>query len=51
MSTVRLTRSRHPFEGRPLEVLGRMRRHGDAAPFSQEWLASLKKMEEKKKSQ
>ena len=28
MSTVRLTRPRHPFEGRPLEVLGRMRRHG-----------------------
>jgi hypothetical protein len=28
VSTVRLTRLRHPFEGRPLEVLGRMRRHG-----------------------
>ena len=29
MSTVRLTRSRHPFEGQPLPVLGRMRRHGE----------------------
>ena len=26
--TVRLTRPRHPFEGRPLPVLGSMRRHG-----------------------
>ena len=29
MSTVRLTRPRHPFEGQPLPVLGRMRRHGE----------------------
>jgi hypothetical protein len=29
VSTVRLTRPRHPFEGRLLEVLGRMRRHGE----------------------
>ena len=28
VSTVRLTRPRHPFEGRQLPVLGRMRRHG-----------------------
>ena len=26
--TVRLTRPRHPFEGRPLPVLGSMLRHG-----------------------
>ncbi len=26
--TVRLTLPRHPFEGRPLQVLGSMRRHG-----------------------
>jgi len=30
VSTVRLTRPRHPFEGQPLPVLGRMRRHGEA---------------------
>ncbi len=29
VSTVRLTRPRHPFEGQPLPVLGRMRRHGE----------------------
>ncbi len=29
MSTVRVTRPRHPFEGRPLDVLGSMRRHGE----------------------
>ena len=29
VSTVRLTRPRHPFEGRQLPVLGRMRRHGE----------------------
>jgi hypothetical protein len=28
VSTVRITRPRHPFEGRPLPVLGSMRRHG-----------------------
>ena len=28
MSMVRITRPRHPFEGRPLPVLGSMRRHG-----------------------
>ena len=29
MSTVRLTRPRHPFDGQLLPVLGRMRRHGE----------------------
>jgi hypothetical protein len=29
VSTVRLTRPRHPFEGQPLPVLVRMRRHGE----------------------
>ena len=29
VSTVRLTRPRHPFEGQQLAVLGRMRRHGE----------------------
>ena len=28
MSTVKITRPRHPFEGQPLQVLGSMRRHG-----------------------
>jgi Family of unknown function (DUF5372) len=28
VSTVRITRPRHPFEGQPLPVLGSMRRHG-----------------------
>ena len=28
MTSVTITRSRHPLQGRPLRVLGRMRRHG-----------------------
>jgi hypothetical protein len=30
VTAVTLTRRRHPFEGRPLQVLGSMRRHGAA---------------------